>query len=410
MKKLLFCLILTLTQINLFAQNDTDVVIGKIDSIYSNILNEQRKILIHIPSAGEEEIKSETKYPVVYLLDGDSHFTSVVGMIEQLSSNGNTILPKMIIVGIPNTNRTRDLTPSKSEISPPFINKSTSENSGGGKNFLAFLEKELIPKIESKYPTEPYRVFIGHSFGGLTVINTLLNKPNLFNAYIAIDPSMFYNNQKLLKEIKQNGFRFEKNKKTLYLGIASEMEVGFDTLTVKQDKSKNTLPIRSNLEFKDFLDTAQISQLKYRAKYYQNDTHGSVPLITEYDGLRFIFDFYQLKMGVEEYINPESDLFNKIISHFKYISDEFGYEKKPDEKFIDIISSEFLDMKQFKKAKNFLKLNESNYPESYNVYNSLGDFYMATGDKTKAIENYKKSIHINKNSPSVEKLKKIESE
>ena len=86
---------------------------GVIDSIFSKTLNEQRKIWVYVPNNGNASASSKTKYPVLYLLDGDAHFYSVAGLIHQLSTiNGNTLCPEMIIVGIPNTDRTRDLTPT----------------------------------------------------------------------------------------------------------------------------------------------------------------------------------------------------------------------------------------------------------------------------------------------------------
>ena len=89
------------------AQNiDNKIVIGKIDSVYSNIIGEQRKIWVYVPQGSDDPIFSKKHYPVVYLMDGDAHFYSVMGMIQQLSEvNGNTICPKMIVVGIPNTDR-----------------------------------------------------------------------------------------------------------------------------------------------------------------------------------------------------------------------------------------------------------------------------------------------------------------
>ena len=89
------------------------IVIGQIDSVYSNILDESRNIWVHIPESAKNSTLDNIKYPVLYLLDGPGHFYSVTGMIKQLSStNGNTIVPEMIIVAIPNTDRSRDLTPS----------------------------------------------------------------------------------------------------------------------------------------------------------------------------------------------------------------------------------------------------------------------------------------------------------
>jgi len=168
------------------AVKDEPIEFGKWVSIYSELLEEERTLMVYVP-----EGPKESKYPVVYLLDGDGHYYSVAGMIRQLSTtNGNTVLPKMIVVAMPNTKRTRDLTPRKGDPSHPDTDSAMVATSGGGKKFMAFMEKELIPYVEANYPTLPYRTFIGHSLGGLLVMHAWLYHTQLFNAYIAIDPSM----------------------------------------------------------------------------------------------------------------------------------------------------------------------------------------------------------------------------
>ena len=93
---------------NAQSQNDNKIVIGKIDSVYSKTLGEQRKIWVYTPDMTSGS--NNQHWPVVYLLDGDGHFASVVGMIQQMSQvNGNNVYPEMIVVAIPNTDRTRDL-------------------------------------------------------------------------------------------------------------------------------------------------------------------------------------------------------------------------------------------------------------------------------------------------------------
>ena len=154
-----FCLLAHLT----FSQGKVDkanIVIGHTDSLQSGILGEQRKIWVHVP---EGSPNSKDRYPVVYVLDGDGHFSSVVGMIQQLSTGGNSNVPKMMVVAIPNTDRTRDLTPTHIDAEPPFMDSASSKTSGGGENFIAFMEKELMPHIEAKYPAAPYKILIGHS-------------------------------------------------------------------------------------------------------------------------------------------------------------------------------------------------------------------------------------------------------
>ncbi|HLZ90033.1 MAG TPA: alpha/beta hydrolase-fold protein [Puia sp.] len=182
------------------AQSNGDIVIGKTDTVYSHILNEKRRILVRLPHDGTSPFFRGQRYPVIYLLDGDSHFPSVMGLIQQLTEvNSNSLFPDMILVGIPNTNRQRDLTPTLAKTSP-YGDSNSVRGTGGGENFTAFIEKELIPHIDSLYPTAPYRILIGHSLGGLMVINTLINHPNLFSAYLAIDPSMWWDDRKLLKQ------------------------------------------------------------------------------------------------------------------------------------------------------------------------------------------------------------------
>lgn len=228
------------------AQTDNRIIIGKIDSIQSTILNEKRKIWIYVPGGGSLDIYSKQRYPVVYLLDGDGHFSSVVGMMQQLSTvNGNMICPEMIVIGITNTDRTRDLTPTHIDIDPPYMDSASAKTSGGGEKFISFIEKELMPYIESNYPTEPYKMLIGHSFGGLTVMQTFVHHTNLFNSFICIDPSMWWDKQNLLKESKKFLINNKFQGTSLFLGIANTMPEGMNINKVSNDTSAD--PCESSL-------------------------------------------------------------------------------------------------------------------------------------------------------------------
>ncbi len=300
MRKIFLFILSAVITFSIQAQNDNKIVIGKIDSVYSKILNEQRKIWVYTPDMTSGN--PNQRYPVVYLLDGDAHFPSVVGMIQQLSqANGNSVYPEMIVVAIPNTDRTRDLTPTHVTSDPPMMDSNFSRTSGGGENFVAFIEKELMPHIDSVYPTEPYKTLIGHSFGGLTVMNVLTNHTKLFNAYIAIDPSMWYDKEHFLKatenkltEKKYSGIR-------LYVGIANTMPEGMTLDKMKKDTSSDTRHIRSIFTLDKFLKANPRNGLKYASKYYGDDNHGSVPLVSEYDDLRFIFDYYRLNLTGKDF-------------------------------------------------------------------------------------------------------------
>ncbi|MEP7267306.1 MAG: alpha/beta hydrolase-fold protein [Saprospiraceae bacterium] len=391
------------------SQTENKVTIGKIDSLQSKILDEQRKIWVYMPDGGSAEIYSQQKYPVVYLLDGDAHFYSVVGMIQQLSQvNGNTVCPEMIVVGIPNTNRTRDLTPTKS-MNDPFMkdNPDMEKSGGGGETFMSFIEKELIPYIDTHYPTQPYKTLIGHSFGGLTVMNAVINHTQLFNSYISIDPSMWWDNMNFLKATEKALAAKKFSGTTLYLGIANTMNTGMTIQKVQKDTTTDTRHIRSIVEMDNFIKAKKPTGLRYASKFYPNDNHGSVPLIAEYDALRFIFEKYQLKLENKDWTDSTSLLAEKYVRHYQDVSQLFGYEVKPPEAVINGAGYNFMQMKQFKKAEKFFKMNIANFPESFNVYDSFGDYFLAKGDKTKAIENFKKALSIKEYADTRKKLEEL---
>ncbi len=411
MKKLFLSILFITTAFFTFAQSSEEVSLGKVVKIDSKILDEERKIWVYVPQEGPEGLYTKQQYPVVYLLDGDGHFFSVAGMIRQLSTiNGNTIVPKMIVVAIPNTNRTRDLTPTKGAAGHPFVNEAMIEASGGGEKFMSFIKEELIPYVEANYSTAPYRMLIGHSFGGLTVMNAFLKHTDVFNSYVAIDPSMWWSNNQLLKEIKKTPLDKKFKGKYLYLGIANTMDEGMELQEALNSEDPMTGHIRSIFELDDYLKEKAAPHVKYASKYYPKDTHGSVPLISEYDALRFFFPFYELKMGPQDVMDPKRDVVAKIKNHYQKVSQEFGYEVKPEERTLNEMGYQLMQMQMMDKAGSLFKLNTEYYPKSANVYDSLADYYQAAGEKELAIKNYKKALSINDNPDTKAKLGKLEKE
>ena len=407
MRKIFLFVFNALIAFSIQAQNDNKIVIGKIDSVYSKTLNEKRKIWVYTPDL-TSGIPNK-RYPVVYLLDGDAHFASVVGMIQQLSqANGNNVYPEMIVVGIPNTDRTRDLTPTHITSDPPMMDSNSSKTSGGGENFIAFIEKELMPHIDSVYATEPYKILIGHSFGGLIVMNVLTNHTRLFNAYIAIDPSMWYDKEHFLKatetkltEKKYDGIR-------LYIGIANTMPVRMTLDKMKKDTSSDTRHIRSIFTLDKFFKANPQNGLKYASKYYGDDNHGSVPLIAEYDGLRFIFDYYRINLTNKDFADSSVELATKLKNHYTLVSKEMSYKISPPELSINALGYDAMSKKYYARSAAFFKMNITNYPNSSNVYDSYGDLLATEKDTLNAIANYKKALAIKDNAATKQKLDALE--
>jgi len=390
-----------------YAQEDNKIVIGKVDSVYSSILKEKRKIWVYVPNSNSQGFNQ--RFPVLYLLDGDAHFKSVVGMIQQLSQvNGNTIFPEMIVVAIPNTDRTRDLTPTHVVSDPPMMDSAGSKTSGGGENFAAFLQKELIPHVDSAYLTQPFRVLVGHSFGGLTVMNIITNHSKMFNAYIAIDPSMWYDKDQFLKVTEQKLAGQKYDGTSLYVGIANTMAEGMTLQKMTKDTSVSTRHIRSIFAMDKFIKSNTKNGLKYFSKYYADDDHGSVPLISEYDGLRFIFSWYRLKTAPGDFMSPGTELVQKMKKHYQDVSKEMGYKVTPPEKSINGLGYFALSQKQYDKAVALFEMNIENYPQSGNVYDSYADALVAKKDTAAAIANYEKAWAITKSEDTKQKLDQLQ--
>lgn len=392
MRKLIITLLLSVSASYLYAQSNK-IEIGIIGTIHSKILNENRSIWIYKP----EIYNVQKKYPVIYLLDGDWHFVSVAGMMQQLSYiNGNTICPEMIIVGIPVKDRFRDLTPSCDSLK--------AKTSGGYSNFISFINKELIPYIDSTYPTAPYRILVGHSLGVLTVMNTIMKFPDMFNSYVAIDPSMWWDNQVSLNEAKKTLASDKFKNKKLFFAIANNMNRGMDTASVRKDNTGNTLAIRSNLELSDILKANTNNELNFQTKYYINESHGSIPLIATYDALHYIFDFYNLPMDKSDYADTTMSLGYRIENHYNIISEKMGYRINPSENLINTLGYNAIYLKNLALAEYFFKMNMNNYPKSYNTYDSFGDYYATIGNNEQATIMYKKALSIYDNPETREKL------
>ncbi len=367
------------------AQQSNPFISGFEKTMPSITLGSQRTVWIHIPNSnGGNDNTGKGRYPVIYLLDGDANFNHIVSITEFMSNAG--LCPPMIVVGVLHPARMTDLTFGTDKETPGVVGK--------GENFMRYMEKELMPYIENNYPTASYKIFIGHSVGGLTVVNTLIHHPYLFNAYVSLDGALWWNNQQIVKEAKTTLANTNYKGKTLFMALANRMERGMDTLAVQKDTTEGTELIRSNLEFIKDIFKNKTNQLRFQHKYYENDDHSSVRLIGEYDALRFIFDYFKLKIYNSELDDPNFKLDSLLVTHYNTISEQIGYLIKPDESQVNSLGYYMLNQKQFVKAEALFKLNIANYPETANCYDGLGDLYLAKGEKLKAIESFKKTLSL----------------
>jgi predicted alpha/beta superfamily hydrolase len=246
------------------AAQDVSVKLGFARTIKSAFMNEDRKVLVHLPAGYDTSGKS---YPVLYLLDGNPAFLlEMIAITSRLGYDDSA--PEMIIVAIENTDRDRDMMPvvAKAFPGPPRAD-----------TFLAFLEKELIPEIEKSYRTAAPRILQGKSLSGLFTVYALLARPTVFNAYVACSAGWFAENNEYFLAMSNRAFQKVDAFANRRVFLANSLRDRHDP-----DQTIHRQMIAFSALVKDKLGDA----ISYRYQTYQDYPH--VPFPCLYDGLRFV--------------------------------------------------------------------------------------------------------------------------
>ncbi|MCD6068292.1 MAG: alpha/beta hydrolase [Bacteroidetes bacterium] len=198
-----------------------------IDTIASKELNETRTINVYLPEGYSPD--SAATYPVIYLLDGGigEDFVHITGIVRHNTQPWIARFPRSIVVGIENTLRRRDFTfavPNLDFLEPAGFKKEQFPAYGGSAKFISFIEKELQPFIEKKYKTNAGKTITGESLGGLLATEILLKHRHLFDTYIIISPSLWWNNQSLLAEAPDLLNKGTDKKVKVYIAAANKDE------------------------------------------------------------------------------------------------------------------------------------------------------------------------------------------
>lgn len=332
------------------------IVLGERLVIPSDALGEARTVLVYLPAGYQNP---EARYPVLYLLDGDRHLLHTSGIIDHLATNGR--MPEMIVVALPNTDRTRDLTPAPAA---PVENLPTA---GGADHFLRFLADELQPFIEARYRTQPYRVLVGHSFGGLFALHALTSRPEAFNSYIAISPSLWWDEEAPIQRAEAFLTMHPETDRHLYFTMGNEggrMIEGANKLAaIFEAKAPETFA--------------------WQFRLFEDEDHGSVPHRSTYHGLEAIFAAWRLP---EEIARTTS--LDALDAHYAALSERLGYVVPTPEAFINRLGYRLLAQNQVDEAIVAFRRNATQYPASPNVYDSLGDGLDRAGQHAEAHASY----------------------
>lgn len=230
------------------------MTIGEVVTFNSKILSESRTLNIYLPEG--YNVADTLKYPVIYVLDGsiNEDFIHIVGLVQFF--NLQMDMPKTIVVGIANIDRKRDFT-------FPTIDKKLKKDfptTGGSRKFISFLEDEVQPYINANYKTNTQKMLIGQSLGGLVATEILFKKPTLFTDYIIVSPSLWWDNETLLKDAKMFLGAHKKMPVNVYVAVGAEGDI--------MEREAKTLA--------DLLKKSEKPNLKAEFLFLPNENHATI--------------------------------------------------------------------------------------------------------------------------------------
>jgi uncharacterized protein len=343
---------------------DGGVNIGSTHRLWSTELTESRRIFVYLP---ERYAESHQHYPVMYLLDGEMHFHHATGAVQFLATNGR--IPEMIVVGISNTDRKRDLTPSTGVAS----DLKEDPTAGGADRFLKFMVDELAPWVEAHYRTAPFRILVGHSLGGLLDIYALATRPNDFQAYIAISPSLWWDDMHYVDRAKL-AFPSLESPHFLYLSWCDQED----------------MIARSSQKLAGWVTAHPPEGLVFAAHYYPGETHSTTPHRSLYDGLEMIYAGWKLPYDPDD--EKQLPDLAAVETHFAALSKRFGYHIDPTVDALNDVGRNYIAQHEYPRAVTILEHAAALYPESDSVQETLGKALEGSARLDEALEAYQRAL------------------
>ena len=354
---------------------DGAISIGSTRTLRSQVLQEDRVLNIYLPPSYAASHRYR-RYPVLYVRDGGKFFHSFTGTVAQLTSDATPRAPEMIVVGILETDRVRDSSATHSLKGFTGKEEPGYEKSGGGASFLRFINTELVPYIDNAFSTSGYRLYCGYSFTGLSVIDAVLDANSPFDAFIAIDPSWWWDDyaaERKTREVLASG---KLSARQLFLAASGE-----------------TYPTQYFIKSRDVESLALLlrgkrgTSIDWTFKRYAGESHHSMPQAALYDALSHVFRGHQPTLD-ELYSSPD-----KVKQRYQRLSERLGETIVPNEGVLNSFGYQFLyQLNDRAKAAKYFEMNAGYYPASPNVWDSLGELFVVMGDSQEAIKMYQKVL------------------
>ncbi len=339
------------------------LTVGTRHVMNSDLLDEERELLVYLPNGYDDS--PERRYPLFVVLDARASFRPMAMMIHTLSEG--RAIPRMIVVGIVNSNRWRDLTPVEGMGIP---------GTGGGADFLASLESEVVPFIDAHWRTNDFRVFSGHSLGGLTTLNVLQGAPDLFDAHIALSPSLEWGEGFMIERHRDFLRRTPSIDKMLYLAIADEQ--------MERPYYDEMVELLQRQAPSDLLWTSDVFEAE--------DDHMSIRITGGLAGIRWVFRDWRLTSRRLYAMSTEE------IEHH-YVEATRRYKEPRALGIMEITDAAYwgiYDPGRVDRAMELFHLAVERWPDRAYPYSCLGEGLERTGHLEAALEQMERALEMAK--------------
>jgi len=378
------------------------IVVGKTYSYQSVFMNETIQYRVVLPYS--YDLNPTKHYPVVYVLDGHKpnvlSVSSTVGMLWGY----DTSAPEVIIIGIPSNNRVRDYLSFHSTIDYEGVHNDWLADSGGGEHYHEYLRQEFIPHVEKLYRDNGHRIVVGHSFGGVFVLNEIFSEKPLFQAFIAIDPSFWFGDnflQKKLEKIPDGGLVLPES---IYISNALRGTSANNEISNVTERTKNSRYV----EFLKQLRTKAAKTVRIKMQNYLYEEHGSVVPLSHQAGLRYAFEGYlpfqedpQHAFNAKQVQDTLAKDPSLLIKHYQAYSKRIGVEYPPEERVVYRAADIALTMELYDNAYKLIQINIKNYPKHAYSWEKLGAYYEKIGDVKEALSAFKRAQRLSPDDPSI---------
>jgi predicted alpha/beta superfamily hydrolase len=330
------------------------IAIGERFQLRSEAIGETRSYFVHRPASYE---LGSARYPVLIVLDAEWDFQHASTTVDFLADENQ--IPAMLVVGIPNTDRGRDLIPQN-----------------GAENFLKFITTELIPKLDQDFRTQPYRILVGHSNGGLFGLYALIGAPGVFTGYVLASPVLGDDDRELPKTVGSFLETHEGAAASVYLTLANET----DMLSVTWELSSYFQQLAS-----------RDSSSSFAFRQYPDENHGTILLPSLYDGLQFVFDGWE---GPDAFALYEQGGLPAIEQYYTALSSRFGFAVPAPAQLLLAPAFPLYGQQRIDEAERVILRTLELYPNDTNALLTAGRLYFDKGDKPKAVEYLTKALLI----------------